>query len=155
MQISPIWTPLPARLVSYREGRQDLIGSSCIFLGFSFWDSILCCPIDGASDKHLLYSMKIPISFCTGVSVYGFIFNFSVVVLGFHMHYYDLYCILYLPITSHKRNLIPSSYTNGWSYDITLLLLLLLVGSAWYCGHYWPILTTPDDKWWWLWSNWV
>jgi hypothetical protein len=23
-----------------------------------------------------------------------------------------------------------------------------------YCGHYWPILPTPDDRWGWLWRNW-
>jgi hypothetical protein len=37
------------------------------------------------------------------------------------------------------------------------LLLLFLVGeteSTWYCCHYWPIVPAPDDKWWWLWSNW-
>jgi hypothetical protein len=26
--------------------------------------------------------------------------------------------------------------------------------STWYCGHYWPIVPAPDDRWWWLWSNW-
>jgi hypothetical protein len=25
---------------------------------------------------------------------------------------------------------------------------------SWYCGHYWPILPAPDDRWWWLWGNW-
>jgi hypothetical protein len=23
----------------------------------------------------------------------------------------------------------------------------------WYCGHYWPIVPTPDDIRWWLWRN--
>jgi hypothetical protein len=23
-----------------------------------------------------------------------------------------------------------------------------------YCGHYWPIVPAPDDRWWWLWRNW-
>jgi hypothetical protein len=23
-----------------------------------------------------------------------------------------------------------------------------------YCGHYWPIVPAPDDRWWWLWINW-
>jgi hypothetical protein len=23
-----------------------------------------------------------------------------------------------------------------------------------YCGHFWPIVQTPDDRWGWLWSNW-
>jgi hypothetical protein len=23
----------------------------------------------------------------------------------------------------------------------------------WYCGHYWPIVPAPDDRWWWLWRN--
>jgi hypothetical protein len=36
-------------------------------------------------------------------------------------------------------------------------LLLLLVGWDWvsgYCGHYWPIIPAPDDRWGWLWKNW-
>jgi hypothetical protein len=24
----------------------------------------------------------------------------------------------------------------------------------WYCGHYWPIVPVPDDRWWRLWRNW-
>jgi hypothetical protein len=24
----------------------------------------------------------------------------------------------------------------------------------WYCGHYWPIVPAPDDRWWWSWRNW-
>jgi hypothetical protein len=23
-----------------------------------------------------------------------------------------------------------------------------------YCGHYWPIVPAPGDRWWWLWRNW-
>jgi hypothetical protein len=23
-----------------------------------------------------------------------------------------------------------------------------------YCGHYWPTVPAPDDRWWWLWRNW-
>jgi hypothetical protein len=35
------------------------------------------------------------------------------------------------------------------------LLFFLLVGwDFWYCGHYWPIVQAPDDRWWWLWRNW-
>jgi hypothetical protein len=26
--------------------------------------------------------------------------------------------------------------------------------STWYCGHFWPIVPAPDDRWGWLWSNW-
>jgi hypothetical protein len=25
-------------------------------------------------------------------------------------------------------------------------------GSTWYCGHYWPIVPAPDDRWW-VWSS--
>jgi hypothetical protein len=25
---------------------------------------------------------------------------------------------------------------------------------SWYCGHYWPIVPAPDNRWWWLWRNW-
>jgi hypothetical protein len=36
-----------------------------------------------------------------------------------------------------------------------LLLFLFLVGwdwVSWYCGHCWPIVPVPDDRW--LWRNW-
>jgi hypothetical protein len=26
--------------------------------------------------------------------------------------------------------------------------------SLFYCGHFWPIVPAPDDRWGWLWSNW-
>jgi hypothetical protein len=26
--------------------------------------------------------------------------------------------------------------------------------SPLYCGHSWPIVPAPRDRWWWLWSNW-
>jgi hypothetical protein len=26
--------------------------------------------------------------------------------------------------------------------------------STGYCGHFWPIVQAPDDRWGWLWSNW-
>jgi hypothetical protein len=26
--------------------------------------------------------------------------------------------------------------------------------SPLYCGHFWPIVPDPDNRWWWLWSNW-
>jgi hypothetical protein len=26
--------------------------------------------------------------------------------------------------------------------------------STRYCGHFWPIVQAPDDRWGWLWSNW-
>jgi hypothetical protein len=26
--------------------------------------------------------------------------------------------------------------------------------SPLYCGHFWPIVSAPDDRWGWLWSNW-
>jgi hypothetical protein len=33
-----------------------------------------------------------------------------------------------------------------------LTFFLFLVGwywVSWYCGHYWPIVPGPDDRWWW------
>jgi hypothetical protein len=35
------------------------------------------------------------------------------------------------------------------------LFFLFLVGwdrVSWYCGHYWPTVPAPDDRWWW--RNW-
>jgi hypothetical protein len=43
--------------------------------------------------------------------------------------------------------------------NLTIIFLLFLAGwdwreFTWYCGQYWPIVPAPDDRWWWLWSNW-
>jgi hypothetical protein len=50
-------------------------------------------------------------------------------------------------------------FQNILKFELLLLLLLLfLVGWDWvsrYCGHYWPIVPAPDDRWWWLWRNWL
>jgi hypothetical protein len=56
--------------------------------------------------------------------------------------------------TYYTRNFLPSitSPCSRRSTSVFGLLLLFLVG--WDCGHYWPIVPAPDDRWWWLWSNW-
>jgi hypothetical protein len=44
-----------------------------------------------------------------------------------------------------------------WFSFSPFFLFLFLVGwdwVSWYCGHYWPIVPAPDDRWWWLWRNW-
>jgi hypothetical protein len=44
--------------------------------------------------------------------------------------------------------------TPNWkSLDFFIILSGVRLGSTWYCGHYWPIVPTLDDRWWWLWSN--
>jgi hypothetical protein len=52
----------------------------------------------------------------------------------------ELYC-LYYNIASN--NLYTFYYYSLWGET----------ESTWYCGHYWPIVPAPDDRWWWLWSN--
>jgi hypothetical protein len=42
---------------------------------------------------------------------------------------------------------------NWRSRRVTTEGLISEPESTWYCGHYWPILPTPDDRWWWLSSN--
>jgi hypothetical protein len=40
-----------------------------------------------------------------------------------------------------------STSSNTWFFKL----------AGWYfgyCGHYWPIVPAPDDRWWWLWRNW-
>jgi hypothetical protein len=57
--------------------------------------------------------------------------------------------------TSVSRTTRFSVWAQNKKIDL-LLLLLFLVGwdwVSWYCGHYWPILPAPDDRWWWLWRN--
>jgi hypothetical protein len=47
-----------------------------------------------------------------------------------------------------------------WRNSYTFMLLLFIIiseggtKSTGYCGHFWPIVQTPDDGWGWLWSNW-
>jgi hypothetical protein len=39
---------------------------------------------------------------------------------------------------------------------VLLFIIIILSGVrrvSWYCGHYWPIVPAPDDRWWWLWRN--
>jgi hypothetical protein len=48
-----------------------------------------------------------------------------------------------------EKNLLPLHYFNYYYYS-----WWGATESAWYCGHDWPIVPTPDDRWWWLWSNW-
>jgi hypothetical protein len=44
------------------------------------------------------------------------------------------------------------------TFPITLLLLTSQIHMPFfcllYCGHFWPIVPAPDDRWGWLWSNW-
>jgi hypothetical protein len=40
----------------------------------------------------------------------------------------------------------------SWQAILYFWPFFLLVG--WYCGHFWPIVQAPDDRWGWLWSNW-
>jgi hypothetical protein len=67
---------------------------------------------------------------------------------------------------------VCSAIVLGWMYlpekcgsdwvdqrnNCIIIFYLLFLGRwdwvSWYCGHYWPIVPTPDDRWWWLWRNW-
>jgi hypothetical protein len=40
-----------------------------------------------------------------------------------------------------------------WVSDCTFFIASGLGLSALYCGHFWPIVPAPDDRWGWLWSN--
>jgi hypothetical protein len=33
-------------------------------------------------------------------------------------------------------------------------LMLFFIASGVCCGHFWPIVPVPDDRWGWLWSDW-
>jgi hypothetical protein len=47
-----------------------------------------------------------------------------------------------------KKCSVPwSSLKCNWLSFISGVGLLV-------CGHYWPIVPAPDDRWWWLWRNW-
>jgi hypothetical protein len=43
---------------------------------------------------------------------------------------------------------------RSWRWRRYLFLFLVSWDWVfWYCGHYWPIVPVPDDRWWWLWRN--
>jgi hypothetical protein len=49
------------------------------------------------------------------------------------------------------------NYNHGYwhcSNNGTELLMVIVRCDFGYCGHYWPIVPAPDDRWWWLWRNW-
>jgi hypothetical protein len=55
-----------------------------------------------------------------------------------------------------RQYLALCSVPRQWGFR-DYYLLLFLVGwdwVSWYCGHCWPIVPAPDDKWWWLWRKW-
>jgi hypothetical protein len=56
-------------------------------------------------------------------------------------------------------HLIKYSVRNGflWFLARNIIFFIIISGvglSPWYCGHFWPIVQAPDDRWGWLWSNW-
>jgi hypothetical protein len=65
-------------------------------------------------------------------------------------------CVKFVAVTFNCASLLAEeklrSFFNSSLYVLLVVLLFLL--STWYCGHYWPIVPAPDDRWWWLWSNW-
>jgi hypothetical protein len=49
------------------------------------------------------------------------------------------------------------SYPASYSKLIIFIIFYYWWGgtkSTRYCGHLWPIVQAPDDRWGWLWSNW-
>jgi hypothetical protein len=57
-------------------------------------------------------------------------------------------------VSNHWLELkLASSYIQAqWKYELHLSASFLGRGDN--CGHCWPIVPTPDDRRWWLWSNW-
>jgi hypothetical protein len=52
--------------------------------------------------------------------------------------------------SSTKHGVFPPSPSGAQTQG-----RIFLVGwDFWYCGHYWPIVPAPYDRWWWLWRNW-
>jgi hypothetical protein len=52
------------------------------------------------------------------------------------------------------RDLSCFSQANTGIYYFILLFLVGWDWFSWYCGHYWPMVPAPDDRWRWLWRNW-
>jgi hypothetical protein len=57
------------------------------------------------------------------------------------------------------NHMLSHNYYYYYYYYLFIYFLLCYsywgeTKSIWYCGHYWPIVRAPGDRWWWLWSNW-
>jgi hypothetical protein len=44
-------------------------------------------------------------------------------------------------------------WTRAAAVGSQRLFFLFVRRDFWYCGHYWPVVPAPDDRWWWLWRN--
>jgi hypothetical protein len=81
--------------------------------------------------------------------------------------YIYVYNVLSILISSVRRLHVDVSSvvgTNGNIHKFNVLhfvifyfrrkWLVVRFESTWYCGHYWPIVQAPDDRWGWLWRIW-
>jgi hypothetical protein len=48
----------------------------------------------------------------------------------------------------------PAQLATYFSWFLAWLFFLICAMGLGYCGHYWPSVPAPDDRWWWLWRNW-
>jgi hypothetical protein len=67
--------------------------------------------------------------------------------------------VKWMRMKSTYKNMNICSYkhgsTNSFFPSYNPAHFFLLVGwDFWYCGHHWPIVPAPDDRWWRLWKNW-
>jgi hypothetical protein len=58
-----------------------------------------------------------------------------------------------LNIQNYPLTLSPLSWTYFFKIFVSFFLRFVRRDLG-YCGHYWPIVPAPDDRWWWLWRNW-
>jgi hypothetical protein len=53
-----------------------------------------------------------------------------------------------------NTGIVGSSPTRAEACVCVFFIASGLELSPLYCGHFWPIVPAPDDRWGWLWSNW-
>jgi hypothetical protein len=76
---------------------------------------------------------------------FNMFYSSSIFILIYKLYAFCMYGI----------NIFPHKGWHVWNFELALLFIASGVGlSPSYCGHYWPIVPAPDDRWAWLWSNW-
>jgi hypothetical protein len=67
-----------------------------------------------------------------------------------------VFVVFLSPSRRMPRKYITLWYSRFLPHPIFFLFLVGWDWDSWYCGHYWPIVPAPDDRWLWrnLWNNW-
>jgi hypothetical protein len=87
--------------------------------------------------------------------------NFSMCVkknsVNYHLVIFPLYEYIFCCFLSDGSSILLNSEHSAFGHPKSMSGPDIMGWDwvSWYCGHYWPIVPAPDDRWWWLWRNWL